>query len=149
MRITTIDLDEDKACGIDVPPRRLAASHEPLEAASWQKILELVTHLQSSGSEHELWGQIMLQRLNLLKRERPDPARDREMQEFMGEWFPLKAEVCVSVWVDWRDYAPLRDGLPELHYRFQVKRPGKTLTEDARAKDLMEAERIICEAFGW
>jgi hypothetical protein len=57
--------------------------------------------------------------------------------------------VSVSVRVDWRDYAPLRDGLPEMHYRLQVERPGATLTEDVRAKDVFEAARSIREAFGW
>jgi hypothetical protein len=170
MRITTIDLDEHKACGIEVPLRRLAASTKPLEAASWKKLLELVEYLQSSGSEHELWGQIIFQELLLQKPEPPDTVRDPQMKRFMDEWraqnpdpttwgnrlsremrrrFPAKPGVRVSVRVDWRDYAPLRDGLPEMHYRFQVERPEVTITEDARAKHTIEAERIICEAFGW
>ena len=112
----------------------------------------------------------MLQELVLFKREPLDPVRERQMKEFMDEWrasnphpttwgnslsremrrrFPHKPGIRVSVRVDWRDYAPLRDGVPEMHYRFQVERPGKTITEDARAKDPAEAERIICEAFGW
>jgi hypothetical protein len=170
MRITTFDLDEHKPCGIEIPLRRLAASSEPLEAASWNKLLELVTHLQLSGSEHELWGQLVLKELLLHKPDPPDPVRDREMKKFIDEWraenpdptawgnhlgremrrrFPTKPGVHVSLWADWRDYAPLRDGLPDMHYRFQVKRPGKSITEDARAKDPAEAEQIIRQAFGW
>jgi hypothetical protein len=170
MRITTFDLVEHKPCGIEIPLRRLAASSKPMEAASWQKLLELVAHLQSSSSEDELRGQIVLQKLLLYKPEPPDPVRDREMKKFMDEWhalnpysttwgnrlsremrqrFPRKPGVRVSVRVDWRDYAPLLDGLPEMHYRFQVERPGKTITEDARTKDLAAAERFICEACGW
>jgi hypothetical protein len=170
MRITTLDLVEHKPCAIDVPLRRLAASAEPLKAASWQKLLDLIAHLQSDGSERELWGQVVLQELKLLKPEPPDPIRDMQIKRFMDEWralnpdpatwggrlsdemrrrFPPKPGVCVSVRVDWQDYAPLRDGLPEMHYRFQVERPGKTITEDARAKNVVEAERIVCEAFGW
>jgi hypothetical protein len=170
MRITTFDLDDHKPCAIDVSLRRLAASAEPLKAASWQKLLDLVTHLQSRDSEHELWGQIVLQELLLHKPEPSDPVRDMQMKRFMDEWralnpdpatwgdrrrremrrrFPTQPGVRVSVRVHWRDYAPLRDGLPELHYRFQVRRPGKTITEDARANDVVEAERIICAAFGW
>ncbi len=170
MRITTFDLDEHKPCGIEVPLRRLAASPEPLAAARWQKLVELVVHLQSSRLEPELWGQILLEELFLHEREPPDPIRDMQMKRFMGEWrvlnpdpatwgdrlsremrrrFPPKPGVRLSVRVDWRDYAPLREGLPEMHYRLQVERPGKTISEDARAKDVVEAERIICEAFGW
>jgi hypothetical protein len=170
MRITTFDSDEHKPCGIEVPLRRLAASPEPLKAASWQKLLQLVVHLQSDRSEHELCGHVLLEELHLHEREPPDPIRDMQMKRFMEEWrtvnpdvatwgirlsremrrrFPPKPGVRISVRIDWHDYAPLRDGLPEMHYRFQVERPGKTVSEDARAKDLVEAERIICEAFGW
>jgi hypothetical protein len=170
MRITTFDLDEHKPCAIDVPLRRLAASADPLKAASWQKLLDLVAHLQSGGSEHELWGQILLQELRLHKPEPSDPIRDMQKKRFMDEWralnpdpatwgdrliremrrrFPPKPGVLLSVRVDWQDYAPLRDGLPEMHYRFQIHRPGKAISEDARAKDPVEAEGIICKAFGW
>lgn len=170
MGITIFNLDEDDPCGIEVPLRRLVASPEPLQAARWQKLLELVVHLQSRRSEHELLGYIILDELHLGEREPPDPIRDMQMKRFMEEWralnpdpaewgdrldremnrrFPLKPGVRLSVRVDWRDYAPLREGLPEMHYRFQVKRPGKTGSEDARARDFIEAERIICEAFGW
>jgi hypothetical protein len=171
MRITTFDFDKHKPCGIEVPLRRLMASPNPLEAASRHKLLDLVAHLQSSGPDHELRGQIFLQKkLRLRKPHTPDPVRDHEMKKFIDEWralnpgsttwggrlsremmrrFPRKPGVRVSVWVDWRDYGPLRDGLPEMHYRLQVERPGKTITDDARAKDPIEAERIICEAFGW
>jgi hypothetical protein len=155
---------------MDVLLQRLAASTEPLEAASWQKLVELVAHLESTGSEQELWGQILLQELHLYKPEPPDPIRNRQMQRFMDEWraqhpdpamwgkpldrellrrFPPKPGIQVSVRVDWQDYAPLREGLPEMHYRLQVKRPGKTLSEDRRANDPVDAERILCEAFGW
>lgn len=170
MRIMTFDLDEHKLYGIEAVLRHRAASPQPLEAASWNRLLELVTHLQSSGTEYELWGQIVLQELLLHKPEAIDPVRDLEMKQFMDEWraqnpdpttwgdrlnreitrrFPPRPGVRVSVRADWRDNTPLRDGLPEMHYRFQIKRPGKTLTEDARTKDLVEAERIIYEAFGW
>jgi hypothetical protein len=168
MRITTFDLDEHKQCGIEASLRRLAASPEPLEATSCHKLLQLVEHLRASGPEQELCAQIVFDKLHLRKREPPDPVRNWQMKRFMDEWralnpdpstwgnrlgcemrkrFPPKPQVRVSVWVDWRDYSPLRDGLPEMHYRFQIERPGKTMTEDARARDLMEAERVICKAF--
>ncbi len=78
----------------------------------------------------------------------PTTGENRLLSE-MRVRFPPKPSILVSVRVDWRDYAPLREGLPEMHYRFQVKRPGKPITEDARTKDPVEAERILCEAFGW
>ena len=80
----------------------------------------------------------------------PDPTSwGNSLSRELRRQFPPKPKTRVSVRVDWRDYAPLRDGVPEMHYRFQVERHGKTITEDARAKDPAEAERIICEAFGW
>jgi hypothetical protein len=169
MRITTYDLGEHKTCGIEIPLRRLAASPTSLESAKWQKLLDLVTHLQSCAPEEELRGQILLEQVLLHKPEPPDPVRYEAMKNFMDEWralnpdsttwgvrlsrdmrrrFPAKPGVCVTLRVDWRDYAPLRDGFPEMHYRFQIKRPGKVISEDFRAKDPLEAHRIICEAFG-
>lgn len=182
MRITAFDYDENKECGseaplrecgIDVPLRRRAASAQPLEAASWQKILDLVAHLQSDGTDHELWGSIYvdelvlrkpvpfdligyLQEERLLKEEwralTADPATrcDRLSRKMKRRFLPSpKPGVEISVRVEWSDDAPLRDGLPEMHYGFQVRRPGKTDSEDARAKNVAEAERILCEAFGW
>jgi hypothetical protein len=86
MRIMTFDLDEHKPCAIDVPLRRLAASAEPLKAASWQKLVDLVAHLQSGDSRHELWGKIVLQELLLHKLEPSDSIRDMQLKEFMDEW---------------------------------------------------------------
>jgi hypothetical protein len=168
MRITTFDLAKRKLCGIEVPLTRLAASPEPLKAATWLKLLQLVEHLQSSDPELELSGIIILDHLVLQKPDLPDPVRELQIKRFVDEWraqnadrptwgdqlrremqkrFPAKPKINVSVWVDWRDYSPLQDGLPEMHYRFKIECPGKTLTEDARAKGLAEAKRIICEAF--
>jgi hypothetical protein len=170
MRITTFDLDQHSPCGIEVPIRRLAASPEPLEAAYWHKLLELVAQVQSSDCENELWGQILIRELLLRKPEPPDPVRSRQMKEFLNQWramnpdptswgdrlsreiarrFPSKPGVCVSVRVDWQDHAPLREGLPVMHYRLQVAHPWQTITKEARTQDPTDAERIISEAFGW
>jgi hypothetical protein len=171
MQITTFDHEvPGKRCGIEIPLRRLAASPKPLESACWHKLLELVEHLQSSGPEPELRGQIIFGKLILSQPAPPDPGRNLEMKKFMDEWrasnpdsttwanglsrelrrrFPGKPRIQVSIRVDWRDYAPLRDGLPEMHHRFEVKRPGETITEDARTQDPVQAERIKCEAFGF
>jgi hypothetical protein len=131
MRITTFDLDQDQLCGIEVPLRRFAASTEPFEAAYWEKLLDLVTQLQSNDCENEIHGHILFNELTLCERD------------------PRKSEVRVSVRVDWQDYAPLQDGFPEMHYRLQVSRPEKTLTEDSRTVDPNAAARIICRAFGF
>ena len=55
----------------------------------------------------------------------------------------------LKVWPDWYDYGQIVDGMPETHYRFQIQPSRGKATFDARAKTLEEAERIICEAFGW
>src|SRR5688500_8298122 len=169
MRITTLDPDDmHKPCGIEGRLRRLQASAPPLQAACWQKLLELVEHLQASDPEPELRGHIILEELILSRRQPLDPVREQEMKKFADEWnaanpmapstagrfaremlqrFPPEPGMRVRVRVDWQDYGPLRDGLPEMHYRFQIERPGKTISEDARAKDVAEAERIVREAF--
>lgn len=169
MRITTFDIDERRPCGIEESLRRLAASPEQLKAACWQGILELVERLQSRSIEEELWAHVLSDRITLWKTEPLDPVREWQMKRFMAEWrsknpdpstwgtrlreemqkrYPPKPKARVSVWLDWRDYGPLRDGLPEMYYRIQIENPGKTRTEDARAKDVAEAEHVICEAFG-
>lgn len=170
MHITTFNLDENKPCPIDEQLRRLAADTEPLKTAYWQKLLDLITHFQAVDSEHELMCDILFQDLLLDEPEPSDPIREMQIRRFIDKWrslnpkpedwrdsfdsemsrrFPLKPGIRISVRVDWRDRAPLRDGLPEMHYRFQIERPGKTISEDARAKDVVEAERVIFEAFGW
>ncbi len=60
MWITTFDLEERKRCGIEVPLRRLAASLDPLKAACWRKVLELVEQLESNRLEREIWGHIVI-----------------------------------------------------------------------------------------
>jgi hypothetical protein len=57
--------------------------------------------------------------------------------------------VSVRVWTDWRDYGPVRDGLPVLHYRMQIQRRSSQRTVDARADSPEEAKRIIYQAFGY
>ena len=163
MRITTLH-DDLTICGIEVPLRILAASANPLEAASWVKLLELVDYLQSSESERELSGHILLQELILSE---PVPP-NQEVQEFIEKWCASnpdpaawgnklhhemkrfhKPGVSVTVRADWRDYGSIRDGIPIMHFRFRVKRPDRIATQDARAQGPSEAKRIICGAFGW
>jgi hypothetical protein len=170
MRINHFDTDQLKPCGIEVQLRQLATTSEPMEAASWQKLLELVAHLQSDGSEFEIGSFLLSKELHLFKREPLDPILAMQMKRFAEQWriqnpdqttwgnrlsqemrrrFPTKPGVDVSVQVDWRDYGPIHNGFPEMHYRFQIKRPESTITEDARAKEVVEAGRIISEAFGF
>jgi hypothetical protein len=35
-----------------------------------------------------------------------------------------------------------------MHYRIQIKRPGKGVTEEARAQNPAECERVLRKAFG-
>jgi hypothetical protein len=65
------------------------------------------------------------------------------------KWDREGHRVLIRVWVDWHDYAPLRDGLPDAHYRFQIRHGDAALSGDARAANPEEAERVIREGFGW
>jgi hypothetical protein len=168
MQIMAYDIETAERCSIEIPIRRLTALDDLKQAAYWRKLLELVQHLQSHGTEHELAGQIILDDLYLYKPEPPDPVRAKAIQKFMDEWrqsnpgsqpgnlyreiqkrFPLKEKTKVIVRIDWMDWVPLQDFVSVVHYRLQIKHPGKVLSEDARAKTPMEAERVILRAFGW
>jgi hypothetical protein len=61
----------------------------------------------------------------------------------------VTTRVWVQVWADWPDYGPVRDGLPVMHYRLQIRRPGSNLSRDERMATPAESERVIWQAFGW
>jgi hypothetical protein len=131
MRIRTLDLTANtpELCDLDVPLRRLAASPEPLTAARWQKLRELVQRLGVDGPYSEAWGQVLCDELYLYP---PGAANG----------------VTVRASADWYDYAPLEAGRPVMHYRLRVQRQGAEFTEDVRTQRLEEADRMIREAFG-
>lgn len=175
MRIITIDAKDGshQECGIEVPLRRLAASPNQLEAVYWRMMLDLVEHLASTGPEPVLFGNIFLKQMWLIRPIPSDPRRDQEFKEHMEKWkaanpdaqfgdaksrekflhetrkFAGEPDASVTLRVDWRDYAPLRDGIPQMHYRIEIKRPGQNLTEEARAQNSAECERVLRQAFGW
>ena len=133
MRFQTVARQGDKLglCDIDVPLLPLADSPEPLTAARWKKVLDLIRHLRSGGPDAEVWAHVFGNTLYL----HPAHARERG--------------VSIKLWIDWRDHGPMRDGLPVLHYRLQIQRPGSRLSEDARTEDPEEVRQILCRAFGW
>jgi hypothetical protein len=142
MRIVTIDTKDGshQECGIEVPLRRLVASPNQLEAAYWRMMLDLVEYLAASGLEPVLRGNIFLKQIWLIRRPPPDPKRDQEFKEHMEKWkaanpdaqfgdaksrekfldearkFAREPDVSVTLRVDWLDYAPLQDGIPQMHY---------------------------------
>jgi hypothetical protein len=130
MQIIILDLDSDPPewCDIEIPLRRLASSPQPVVAARWSKFLELVEVLRADGPHPEVQGLILCDELMLTRR---------------GNL------ATVRVRVDWRDYAPLRDGLPEMHYRVQIEPRFAKLSREVRTRSPEEVEGIIREAFGW
>jgi hypothetical protein len=92
--------------------------------------LELVEVLYADGEKPEALGIIFRDELSLSPRDRAN-------------------RVTVRVRVDWQDFAPLCDGLPEMHYGLQIERQGAKLNTDARTRSPEESGRIIREAFGW
>ncbi|HEY4262515.1 MAG TPA: hypothetical protein VGM98_20300 [Schlesneria sp.] len=167
MRITILN-DDLLQCDATIALRKLAASAEPLEAAQWQKLLELVGYLQESTSDCHIDGSIIFSTLGLSKPLPPDLDRDKEFETFMEQWralhpdpekwgndfreaarpFCRKRRDSINVTIDWPDYGPLQDGLPIMHYRFRIERAECAISQDARATDLVSAKQIICDVFG-
>jgi hypothetical protein len=128
MRIVNVmDLEADD---IVSPLRALSADPDRLAAARGRMLLDLVEYLHAQGPAPRACGHLLLDELILFP---AHPSR----------------KVSVRVWADWPDYGPARDGLPVMHYRLQVQRPGSHLSWDERAATPAEAERVIWQAFGW
>ncbi len=127
MRIIKL-LDRDSQ-DIEVPLLQMTNSGDRLEAFRGRKLLELVRHLQAQGPAPTASGNLRLGELWVA----PYNVTDR---------------VLVKIWVDWYDFSPLQYGLPEAHYRMQIKPAKGLVTRDARATSVPEAEQIILEAFG-
>jgi hypothetical protein len=125
-----INLLDPETHDIETPLRTMALSADRQEAFRGQRLLELVQHLQAQGPVPRACVQLLLRELWL----RPYNHANR---------------VLVKIWVDWRDYSPLQEGLPEAHYRLQIQRGKAPLSRDARASTPEEAEQVIWEAFGW
>jgi hypothetical protein len=165
MRITMLN-DDLLQCDAAFALRELVKSPNPIEAASWQKLLELVDFLQSSEPDCNIDAAILLKELHLSKPSPPDPERDREFEIFLEEWrashpdpqswgnelvdaarpFFGKRRDSIRITVDWPDYGPLENGIPIMHYRFRIDRAEGTISKDARARDLASAKMIICDA---
>lgn len=132
MQVLTFDwhAHPSSICDMGVPLRRLAQSHDRVIAARWQRLLELIEFLRPEGPDRIAWGRILQTDLMLW----PEGRRD---------------EIKVFVRMDWQDYAPLRNGLPRMHYRLQIKRESAALSEDARVPAREQVQRIIWDAFDW
>jgi hypothetical protein len=168
MRITILN-DDLSQCDAAIALRKLATSTEPVEAARWQKLWELVDYLQASEPDCDIDGSIIFNTLGLSKPFPTDPDRDREFEKFMEEWralhpdpekwgndfleaarpFYSKRIDSIKVTIDWPDYGPLENGIPIMHYRFRIEPAKSIISEDARANDLLSAKRIICRVFGF
>ena len=116
----------------DIKPavRQLADAVEPCAARKGQMLLDLVCHLEARGSDRTAFGYVSGDELWLSSTDQPTGAR-------------------VHVRADWQDFGPVRDGLPEMHYRLSIRRPGSSLSRDERACEPSDVERLIWEAFGW
>jgi hypothetical protein len=115
---------------LKAPLAVMAESADRLEAAKGEKLLALVRHLEAQGPAPRAIGRVALGELWLSPSGRSSGA-------------------FVRVWLDWPDYGPAQDGLPVMHYRIQVRRPGSSLSADARVQSPQEVEQVISEAFGW
>ncbi|MGL4424312.1 MAG: hypothetical protein ACRCZF_26895 [Gemmataceae bacterium] len=110
--------------------RTLAADSNWLAAARGRMLLELVEYLLAQGPTPQALGLLLQDKLMLI------PAHSSR-------------DVSVHVWVDLPDYGPARDGLPVMHYRLQVHRPGSHLSQDERVSTPAQVERFLWQVFGW
>lgn len=113
---------------IEKPLRQLAANDNPLTAAKGQKLLALVRYLQARGPTPEAFGYVWGQELWLS----PSPPANR---------------VSLDIGLDWKDYGPMQDGLPLMHYRIRIRHREEVMPMDERVNLPEEVERIILEAF--
>ena len=109
---------------------RSATGSQVIDSSSPASLLELVNHLEARGPAPDAFAHLNGDELWLTPANRYNRAR-------------------VHVAVVWRDYGPVRDGLPEMHYRLSIRRDGMSLSREERSSDLAEVERAICGAFGW
>jgi hypothetical protein len=123
--LTTLDDPDIKPAVL-----RLAADADPAVARKGRMLLELVNHLEARGPAPDAFAHLNGDELWLTPANRYNRAR-------------------VHVTVVWRDYGPVRDGLPEMYYRLSIRRDGMSLSREERSSDLDEIERTICGAFGW
>ena len=105
--------------------REQAAASEPVHAAGARKLLELMEYLRGRGPTPKV-GAMMFR--NVLSLTLLHPQRG------------------VDVWVDWYDRGKMRDGLPVMHYRIDVRGPDSKITENHRAETMVEAAALILTA---
>src|SRR5262249_16153737 len=105
----------------DIKPvvRHLADDADPLVALKGRMLLGLVYHLENGGPAPCVFGYLSGDELWLTPANRHNRAR-------------------VHIRADWRDYGPARDGIPEMHYRLSIRRPGSPLRRDERASELSD-----------
>ena len=117
--------------GHDIKPplHVLAESEDRLRAAKAQRLLELVLCLEAQGPAPQVGGSVFSDELWLNGRRGAPP-------------------VHVAVRMDWKDFGPVEQGLPVMHYRVRVRRAGTVLTEDARLGTSQEASKVIMQSFG-
>lgn len=124
------NLFQDEHQDVEAQLLRRISGENTIDDGRARLLLELVRHLRRQGSAPRAFGHVVGDEL----------------------WLSLANSanrVLVKVWLDWRDYGALRDGVPVMHYRLQYRRGKAGLSTDARAESPEDAERAVWEAFGW
>ena len=102
---------------------QIPTSSDPVESLRWQRLRDLVLGVEAAGDQRaEVVGVYVAPEI----------------------WLSKKA-LLVKVMVDWKDYAPLVDGFPEMHYRIVVQQDDNPKNE-LRTNSTGEAVRIIASA---
>jgi hypothetical protein len=130
VQIVNLDPESDEPCDIEPVLQQLAGSDDRLAAAKGRMLLALVRHLRASGPEPRAGGRLLFDELYV--------------------WpYGQDAPATVTIRPDWYDNGPREGDMPRMHYRVNVRLPGRELSRDIRTQDPERIDRALREAFDW
>jgi hypothetical protein len=106
----------------------LTDSGDKVQAHKAERILELVRYLEEWPPSHRALAILHLtDQLWITFGRRPKVASAR-------------------IRIDWKDYGPVEDGIPIMHYRIEVKTPGDKVWSEIRTRELEEIRQFLARA---
>lgn len=127
MHIVVPDPDGEGLANVrNVLESQLVTTHG-IVSAKINMFLTLLGFLHDQGDEPEIAGILYDTELHLIASHR------------------YKTDVTMRV--DTYDYSPLKNGLPQLHYRVSIREHGEVLSRDLRTHDVGRVHRALAEIF--
>lgn len=114
---------------LEAPLSAMATDPDRLTAARGRMLLELVRYLLTRGPNPQVGALVFEGEIELI------PLRQTNARS-------------IRIWVDYRDYGPVRNGLPDLYYRLQVERSTTRISSDHRVAAPAEVEQVLLQAIG-